>query len=356
MDISKKVITPIAFYLPQFHRLKFNDDYWGKGFTEWTNTAKAKPLFKGHYQPHVPADLGFYDLSVQSSRREQAALAQQYGVGGFCYWHYWFAEGYETMEMPFNEVLKDKEITLPFCLSWANHDWHNVVTREVILNQQYGGMHDYEAHYRSLSRAFHDERYMCVDGCPIFVIFDPFDMPEDCEFFDCWNRLAKSDGFPGMFFVGIVKYDCLIDECLKRGYDGVNVMRLHAFEEKMPAMKRRVEHWKRVLLHRHYVFNYEDVMKYFCSDRDHEEKVIPTIISGWDHSPRSGSKALILDNFTPKVFERHIDDVFNHVKDKQNKMVFIRAWNEWAEGNHLEPDLKHGCGYLQALKNSLDKV
>lgn len=356
MNINKEKITSIAYYLPQFHRLKFNDEYWGKGFTEWTNTAKSKPLFKGHYQPHIPSDLGFYDLSVKSARREQAALAQQYGVGGFCYWHYWFAEGYEVMEMPFNEVLKDKEITLPFCLSWANHDWHNVVTREVILKQEYGGISDYEAHYRSLSCAFHDDRYMCVDGRPIFVIFDPFDMPEDCEFFDCWNRMAKEDGFPGMYFIGIVKYDYQIDECLKRGYDGVNVMRLHAFEDKMTPLQRRVQHLKQAFLGGHYVFDFADVMKFFCSARDLEEKVMPTIISGWDHSPRSGRKALILDKFTPTIFEHHIDDVFNHVKDKKNKIVFIRAWNEWAEGNHLEPDLKYGCGYLQALKNSINKL
>lgn len=356
MNINQDKITPIAYYLPQFHRLKFNDDYWGKGFTEWTNTAKAKPLFKGHYQPHVPADLGFYDLNVQSTRREQAALAQQYGIGGFCYWHYWFSEGNEVMEMPFNEVLKDKEITLPFCLAWANHDWHNVVTREVIIKQLYGSIPDYEAHYRSLSKAFHDDRYMCLDGKPIFAVFSPLEIPNCKEFFDCWNQMAKSEGFDGIYFVAIAKFESQIDECLNRGYDAVNIMRLQEFEIRMSNFQKHLWHIRRDIFKQHYVFDFATVMKFFISDRDKEENVMPTIISGWDHSPRSGKKALILDKFSPDIFEEHIDNVLQNVKDKQNKIVFIRAWNEWAEGNHLEPDLKYGCGYLQAVSNSLQKI
>ena len=343
----------IAYYLPQYHRLKFNDDYWGKGFTEWTNTAKAKPLFKGHYQPHIPADLGFYDLNVRDTRIAQAQLAQEYGINCFCYWHYWLSENYQIMEMPFNEVLKDKEITLPFCLAWANHDWHNVKTREVIIKQKYGGIHDYKEHYASLRKAFEDKRYLKLSGKPVFAIFSPFEIPNPQEFFDCWNELAVKDGFKGVFFIAIVKRDNEIDKALSLGFDAVNIMRLQEFEFQRSPISKLISSIKSKWFHLPYRHEFKNVMKYFTSPRDREEKVFPTIISGWDHTPRSGKKGLILDNFTPDVFSKHIEDVFNQIKDKENRIVFIRAWNEWAEGNHLEPDLKYGLGYLESIQKNL---
>lgn len=346
-------IFPIAYYLPQFHRLKFNDDYWGKGFTEWTNTVKAKPLFKGHYQPHIPADLGFYDLSVASSRREQAALAQQYGVGGFCYWHYWFRKNEEVMEMPFKEVLKDDAITLPFCLAWANHDWHDVKTREIIIKQEYGGLDDYKAHYNSISSAFHDKRYISHEGRPIFVVFSPFEIPDAMSFINYWQDLAKEDQLPGIYFIAIVKRDWEIEKALQLGFDAVNIMRLQEFEFQRGRLTSFIESIKHKYLRKPYVYDFRKAMRYFVSEKDKEENVIPTIISGWDHTPRSGMNALVLDRFSPSVFSEHIKEVFSEIEVKDNKLVFIRAWNEWAEGNHLEPDLKYGLGYLEALYSNL---
>lgn len=346
-------IQVIAYYLPQFHRLKFNDDYWGKGFTEWTNTAKARPLFRGHYQPHIPADLGFYDLSVASARREQAELAKQYGVSAFCYWHYWLGINKEVMEMPFNEVLKDSQITLPFCLAWANHDWHNVKTREVIIRQEYGGKDDYELHYKKLSSAFHDSRYFRIDNKPVFVIFSPFEIPNTKEFFNCWNDLSIKDGLDGIYFIAIVKNNDEINEAVSLGYNAVNTMRLQNFEYHLNKFQIEYRRLKHLLFKTPYVYNYSYAMRYFIHDRDKEENVIPTIISGWDHTPRSGNKGLVLNNFTPSLFAEHVKRSFDAVKKKKNKVVFVRAWNEWAEGNHLEPDLKYGLQYLEVIKNSL---
>ena len=350
-----KNIKLIAYYLPQFHRIKFNDDYWGKGFTEWTNTAKAKPLFRGHYQPHIPADLGFYDLSVPSIRREQAELAQKYGISAFCYWHYWLGKNQEIMDMPFKEVLKDKEITFPFCLAWANHDWHNVKTREIIVKQDYGGIDDYKTHYNSLFQAFKDERYYKIDNKPIFVIFNPFEIPDTSEYISLWNKLAVKDGFNGIYFIAIVKRNKDIDKAQLLGFNAVNTMKLQEFEFHRNYLEIIFDKINHSFFEKPYVYPFKKVMKYFLSDKEKEENVIPTIISGWDHTPRSGKKALVLDNCKPSIFSRHVSDTIKHIIHKKNKIAFIRAWNEWAEGNHLEPDLKYGLGYLNAIKENIEK-
>jgi len=349
-------ITPIAYYLPQFHRLKFNDDYWGKGFTEWTNTAKAKPLFKGHYQPHVPADLGFYDLTVPSIREEQADLAREYGIYGFCYWHYWFRDGYQVMERPFNEVVETGKPAFPFCLAWANHDWHNLKTKEVIIKQEYGGGNsDYTNHFLSLLSAFRDERYIRHQERLVFVIFDPLSFHDFPKFKRVWNTLSEQHGLEDFYFIGIVKNDADITTVLSYGYDAVNTIRLGGFVEHQCRLRKFGE----ALLHRlykhPYVYQFKDVMKYFINNTDLSENVIPTVVSGWDHTPRSGREALVFDRCTPDVFSKHVEDTFQLVNRKHNKMVFIRAWNEWAEGNHLEPDLKYGKGFLEAIKSNLIK-
>lgn len=351
----KNKIELIAYYLPQFHRIKFNDDYWGKGFTEWTNTAKAKPLFKGHYQPHIPADLGFYDLSVPSIRREQAELASQYGISAFCYWHYWLGKNQEIMDMPFKEVIKDKGIKLPFCLAWANHDWHNIKTKEIIIKQQYEGIDDYQAHYNSLSQAFKDNRYYKIDNKPIFVIFSPFEIPNVSEFITYWNHFAKNDGLNGIYFIAIVKKNEDIDKALNKGFNAVNTMKLQEFEFHRNWFEKIYDQLKHSVFKRPYVYSFKNVMKYFLSDKEKKEDVIPTIISGWDHTPRSGKKALVLNNCNPETFSLHVKNVIEHISHKKNKIAFIRAWNEWAEGNHLEPDLKYGLGFLEAIKKNLSK-
>ena len=259
------------------------------------------------------------------------------------------------MEMPFNEVLKDKEITLPFCLAWANHDWHNSRTGEVLIKQCYEGLDDYKTHFAALSAAFHDERYMRIDNKPIFVIFDPFSHPEMKLFVATWNRLAKEEGFDGIFFIGHITKDCDINKVLAMGFNAVNITRLTEFESHLSTLRK---HWislKRKIFHLPYVFEFSAVMKYFVSERDFDENVFPTIISGWDHTPRRGRNALVLNNCSPDIFYQHVKDVFGQIKCKQHKIVFVRAWNEWGEGNHLEPDVKYGLGYLQSIRKNLEE-
>ena len=201
----------IALYLPQFHPIPENDKWWGAGFTEWTNVAKAKPLFRGHLQPRIPADLGFYDLRLPEVRELQASLAKESGIEGFCYYHYWFGRGRQLLERPFNEVVACGRPDFPFCLCWANHTWSNktwerksaIQKDSVLIEQQYPGVEDDIAHFNSLLAAFKDRRYMTVDGKLLFVLYNPYDMPHVERFMETWRKLARENGLPGFHFVGM---------------------------------------------------------------------------------------------------------------------------------------------------------
>jgi len=208
----------IAFYLPQYHPIPENDAWWGKGFTEWTNVARAERLYKGHYQPKIPKDLGFYDLRVPETRYKQANLAKEAGVTGFCFWHYWFS-GKQLMERVFNEILADSNYTFPFCLCWANHSWYaknwNIKDskrqHKLLIEQTYKGVEDYESHFYKLLPAFKDKRYIKIDGKPLFGIYDA--LFNDAQLFiDLWNKLAQENGFSGFYFY---TYSCNLDHYKK---------------------------------------------------------------------------------------------------------------------------------------------
>lgn len=361
-DNKKKKARVIAFYLPQFHPIPENDEWWGKGFTEWTNVGKAKPLFKGHYQPRVPADLGYYDLRLSEVREEQAKMANHAGIEGFCYWHYWFA-GKRLIERPFEEVLKSKKPNFPFCLAWANETWSGIwhgKPGEVLLEQTYPGIKDYENHFYNNLEAFHDERYIKVDGKPLFYIYRPLDIPNTSEFFDCWNNLAIKNGLKGIHFVGQVadKNQAKLVQCL--GYDAI-----HTYWLKDALIKENLSHllWNKIsekLFKSKFTipkWDFEKLSKRLVNKFDKAKNVYPNILSGWDNSPRSGIRGRIFVNYSPNTFEKHVVQVIDNVKEKEydNNIVFMRAWNEWAEGNYVEPDMKYGRQYLDILKNNIIK-
>jgi len=204
-ELEMRKARVIAYYLPQYHPIPENDAWWGRGFTEWTNVAKARPLFRGHYQPHIPADLGFYDLRVPEVREAQAEMARAYGIEGFCYWHYWFA-GKRLIERPFAEVLESGKPDFPFCLAWANQTWTGIwhgASDRVLIEQTYPGPDDHAAHFRALLPAFRDDRYLKVDGKPMFAILQPADLT--AQVLPQWRDLATAAGLKGFHFVGIVK-------------------------------------------------------------------------------------------------------------------------------------------------------
>lgn len=359
----------IAFYLPQFHPIPENDVWWGKGFTEWTNVGKAKPLFWGHYQPHVPADLGYYDLRVPETRKAQADMARKYGIEGFMYWHYWFGNGKRLLERPFNEVLQSGEPNFPFALAWANESWkgfaHGLKNRNVLIEQEYPGDEDYIAHFYNVLPAFKDDRYIKVDGKPIFLVYKPSQLPDAYHFIDLWQKLAMQNGLRGIYFIGhhqsTKEHDYKsendsLHEMLSMGFDSVNFVRLTKYLENRSLLAKIWSRIYRAVFRVPLIVSYKHAMKYFSDNIDFEELVIPSIIPCWDHSPRSGRDALVLNNCNPDLFREHIDCVFDKVKNKKNKMIIIKSWNEWAEGNYLEPDLRWGTSFLERLKYSVDNI
>lgn len=347
----------IAFYLPQFHPIEDNDNWWGKGFTEWRNVGKAKPLFYGHDQPKVPADLGYYDLRVPETRKAQADMAREYGIEGFCYWHYWFGNGKRLLERPFNEVLASGEPDFPFCLAWANETWkgfaHGLKDRNVLIEQLYPGSDDYIAHFNAVLPAFKDKRYLTIDGKPIFMVYQPLQHPEMKNFIMLWQKLAQQNGLSGIYFIAHTFEVKKRTEILLLGFNAVNVIRMNDFR-KEPSLyiKKRLSKLRKLLFKTPLVFNYKDVSPFFSGEEDKELYTIPTIIPNWDHTPRTGREGLVFYDSTPYYFKLHLNKVLDIILHKpfDQRIVFVKSWNEWAEGNYLEPDLRNGLKYLEVVR------
>lgn len=353
----------IAFYLPQFHPTPENDAWWGKGFTEWTNVARAKPLFKGHYQPRLPGELGFYDLRIPEVRQAQADLAREYGVEGFCYWHYWFS-GRRLLDRPFAEVLASGSPDFPFCLAWANETWRGFSfdpsgNRNILIEQTYDGIEEYTAHFMALLPAFTDKRYIRVKGKPLFMIYKPLADPEIKVFMATWQRLASEHGLGGIYFVGHQnEMGDTVDTILATGVDAVNTCRLFAYNAQRSFFKRVLGQLNKVFRSVRLVYPYRLVARHFIDTvQDSRSNVFPSIIPSWDHAPRSGRRAFVVSGSTPELFEQHVRQAVDAVssKDPEDRLIFIKSWNEWAEGNYVEPDARWGRGYLEALGRAVKK-
>lgn len=355
----------IAFYLPQYHPFKENDEWWGKGFTEWTNVGKAKPLFKGHYQPRVPADLGYYDLRLPIVREQQAQMAREAGIEGFCYWHYWFGNGKQLMAEIIDDVIASGKPDYPFMLGWANHSWYakNWNTNDVkgkdrlLIEQTFPGDDDIRKHYEYVRIAFKDRRYIKDGNKPLFMIYNAKSIPENM--ISLWNKWAKEDGFDGVFFLGNIPITDNGKEYIQLGFSAVIKNRIDSvfkkkFENKLLFIwaKFKSHYWgvpDRVV-------SYAEASKYFvCEDEDINDEIIPCIVPGFDHSPRSGKYGLIINESTPMLFYKHCKRLLNLVAKKNNKFVMLRSWNEWGEGNYMEPDSKYGKQYIEALRKAIDE-
>lgn len=351
----------IAFYLPQFHPIPENDEWWGKGFTEWTNVGKAKPLFKGHYQPHVPADLGYYDLRVPETRQAQADMARECGIEGFCYWHYWFGNGKRLLERPFNEVLESGEPDFPFCLAWANETWrgfnHGLTNRNTLIEQLYPGVDDYIAHFYEVLPAFKDKRYITVDGKPFFMIYKPLADADLLLFINTWRELAIKNGLSGIYFVGHNNnQNETVEDILNIGVDAVNTVRIQGYLRCRSLIARMYEQFNKRVRGIPLSYSYKQMSEYFLDKEiDSREDIFPSIIPGWDHSPRSGKEALVITDNNPNQFEEHIRNTLSLISQKQpeHRIIILKSWNEWAEGNYVEPDIKFGTQFLDSLRKTL---
>lgn len=377
-------VRVIALYLPQFHPIPENDEWWGKGFTEWTNVKKAKPLCKGHVQPRVPADLGYYDLRDPETRERQAELAREAGIEGFCYYHYWFGNGRQLLERPFNEVLASGKPDFPFCLCWANHDWTNKSWKKgntqksgsMIMQMQYSE-EDHINHFYNILPAFRDKRYITVDGKPLFAVWAPHNIPNGKRFVELWQNLAKQNGLPGIHFVGYTanankklpngklslyetnKASAFYQSVLDIGYDAVissGLTRAQSIIQGRLGLAWNILTYKtRIPSSSH--LDYSKVMRHYYVDEDAWENVYPTLLPQWDRTPRAGSKTEFLINSSPRKFQSTIEEALSYLKDKtsEHRILFLKAWNEWGEGNYVEPDQQFGHGWLDAIRNAINE-
>jgi hypothetical protein len=359
-EATAAIARLVAFYLPQFHPISENDTWWGKGFTEWTNTAKAQPLFPGHQMPNVPADLGYYDLRVSESREAQAELARSYGLAGFCYWHYWFGNGKRLLNRPFNEVVQSGRPDFPFCLAWANQTWTGIwhgAPDRTLIEQTYPGLDDFRAHFYALLKAFSDRRYLKVDGRNVFCVYRPFALPEAKLFIDTWRELAAKEGVPGFYFVAITDYPWKTPD---DGYDAFTTNPPVGMlpYQGVPPMNEEIEqiipegHDKHQLPQ---IYSYETFIEYAFPAATHRRDFFPCVVPNWDNTPRSGADGFVLHGSTPELYEKHLREAVTLVRDRSpgERVIFVKSWNEWAETNYLEPDLRWGRSYLEATSTAI---
>lgn len=339
----------IAFYLPQFHPIPENDEWWGKGFTEWTNVASARRFYPGHYQPHVPAQLGFYDLRLPEVREEQAKLASAYGIEAFCYWHYWFG-GQRLLERPFAEVLESGTPDFPFCVAWANESWTGIwhgAPNRVLMEQTYPGEDDFIAHFNALLPAFRDERYVRVDGRPLVYVYRPFNIPDATTFLKLWRRLAADAELPGLYFVAEATP---VAGALDLGFDAYMHVPWADAIGRRPLLQKAYDR----LLRQPRRVDYGRLTDALATLGDRANR-LPCVVPNWDNTPRSGHRGVVVSGSRPERFATQVRDALAMLEHRpaEERLLFVKSWNEWAEGNHLEPDQRDGLGYLEALRDAL---
>jgi hypothetical protein len=340
----------IAFYLPQYHPIPENDLWWGNGFTDWTNVAKAIPLYRGHYQPHVPADFGFYDLRLEETRTAQAKMAQEYNIHGFCYYHYWF-NGKMLIERPFNEVLNSGKPDFPFCLCWANESWTrrwDGSEKEILMKQDYE-LYDPENHMEWLVGAFADSRYIRINDRPLFLIYRAGDIASIAAIVKQWRAVVKKRGFSDIYLCYIKNFTAKFSdqEFLDIGFNAILEFQPHPAANTPPMP-----------IPGGYVYRYADFVKRALINPPNDYVDIPCVFPSWDNSPRRKVDAGIIQNADSGLYKHWLKNSLRRVKDypEEEQLVFINAWNEWAEGCHLEPDLKHGKQFLEATRNAFYEV
>ncbi len=348
----------LALYLPQFHPIPENDRWWGNGFTEWTNVTKAAPLFRGHVQPHLPADLGFYDLRVPEVREAQAELARAHGVTGFCYWHYWFA-GHQLLQRPFEEVLGSGDPDFPFCVAWANQSWSGIwhgSPGKILIEQTYPGPEDDLLHFAHLRRAFEDPRYVRIGGRPLMFVYQPADLPEPARFVEQWQKMAHDAGLGGLYLVASLGERTYLGESSYRsqvsdGFDAAVYFQFPFGTDPGTATRQR-------LLARGLV---KGPMRYPYPEEpgdppeDIAGRLFPSVYPNWDNTPRLGRRGMVATGSTPERFGQHVQRAIELVSTNppDERVVVVKSWNEWAEGNYLEPDTEFGLGRLVALRDAL---
>jgi lipopolysaccharide biosynthesis protein len=349
-DVDK--VSLIAFYLPQFHPIPENDEWWGKGFTEWTNVSKAEPLFDGHYQPHLPADMGFYDLRVPEVMQEQAQLAKTYGIDGFCYHYYWFS-GKRLLERPLDEMLKNPTVDMPFCLCWANENWTrrwDGDNKKILIAQKYRPEDDI-GFINDLLPFFQDPRYIRLAGAPLLVVYAPQHLPDARRMTDAWRQHCRDQGLGEIHICAAL---ILGNKSKPDGFDSAVDFPPHNISAP-PRNASMKFNEKYEFAFCGNVFEYGDIANHYLNQSYADGEHFRTVFPSWDNTARTRERANIVVNASPENYEVWLSRSMQKASEElpeERRLVFVNAWNEWAEGCHLEPDRRHGHAYLEATKRA----
>lgn len=362
----------LALYLPQFHTIPENDEWWGKGFTEWVNMKKAKALFDGHYQPRIPLGRNYYDLSDVNVMRKQTKIAKEYGIYGFCVYHYWF-QGHKLLEKPMENFLKEKSIDFPFCFCWANEHWTNAWVsgeNKILIEQDFTDREDWKNHFNYFLPFFKDERYVKEDNKPFLVIYLPSIIGPLNEMLEYWDKLAKENGFSGMkyayqhyvYYLDEDKDDSRFDYAIQFQPNlAMNLIKSKK-EAKLELLKTRLSIFLQTKLHIYLKLkqkevtqiDYDDVWNKILEMKPTNKETIPGSFIDWDNTPRRGVRGSAMVGASPEKFEYYFNKQINHIKTNYHTdKIIMFAWNEWAEGGYLEPDEKYKYKYLEAIRRVL---
>lgn len=348
----------IAYYLTQYHPNPQNDEWWGKGTTEWTNVSKAVPQYVGHYQPRLPGELGYYDLRIVDNIQRQINLAKNYGIKAFCFYYYWF-EGKRLLEKPLNIFLTEKNLTIDFCICWANENWTRrfTGTNSDILMKVGDSSESYVQFIYDVIDLFSDSRYYCVDGKPVLLIYRPSMVPDPINVIKNWREIVKK----------IISKELYIIAVQEKG-DKTNWTE-YGFDAETEFQPKRVNDVARDItgkmnfVNKNFsgtVYDYRDLVenKKFIIKSNLNKKVFPAVMPMWDNTARRNSSGIIYHGASPKLYGKWLSEaiqsILNNSKVKQ-KIVFINAWNEWGEGTYLEPDREYGYAYLEETYQALKK-
>lgn len=342
------MVKLIAFYLPQFHPIPENDAFWGKGYTEWSNVVKAKPNFNGHYQPDLPKDLGFYDLRLPETREQQAKLAKDYGVYGFCYYYYWF-NGLKLLQKPLEDVLRSGRPDFPFCICWANENWRRKINNvnEILIKQEYS--EDFDLRFiREVMPILKDDRYIRVSGKPLLIVHNGNEIPDPKKSINIWRGECKQSD------IGDIHVSCMENTPMTNphelGFDSlIEFPPLNTVYREIIPFNITNKEFKGIVAD--YKSGTSDRINKLCEKKDY--KIFRTVMPSWDNTPRQQNTSIILYDSNPEYYEEWLRKVIEHENNNGGEFIFINAWNEWGEGCHLEPCQRFGHSYLQATKNAL---